>query len=560
MPKDPIDIRRWRTLLRKGNLDTCLQEVSNWTQQLQQFIEESRTLQSRYGALDNKRKKNTISDEKYNLGYSRITDETFKLIDDIHQSTLRSTKQQLAPVSEDELGFREALSNILPPEVSHLEVLSEGDYNVVYKARRYVGTELEDEVAIKAFKNISLIQDESAKKLEYKFGLAQKYSNMDGIVTIFSNNMKVFPQFYIMRYITGLDLDHYLDQDWPMSLFEKKRLLRKMAEALKKGHQDDLLHLNLRPSNVKIDADGDPQLLPFQIVQFNFSRQNIKRIKRLVTYWSPEQVNGGDLSGQTDQYALGLIAYELFTKKPLFSGDTVLEIIQRRFEVDQTMAKFYEDNIPDVLQKELEATHCPPFFIDTIRQMLQYDPGLRFPDMDELLDEIESIEAPRKRIKADFKLLERSLSRCRKKEQFYTNFYANFFKKRPDYEALFERVFIAKERKGRELPVNYEDQTPKLDEKKIRYRWQFQHKMLDLAMDRILLFHQDTKQISPRMGSLAKSHVDLGIPVEDFSVFLLCMKETLVETDHKTWEDPTTIDKLWEAFTTPVLKMMKSKA
>ncbi len=62
------------------------------------------------------------------------------------------------------------------------------------------------------------------------------------------------------------------------------------------------------------------------------------------------------------------------------------------------------------------------------------------------------------------------------------------------------------------------------------------------------------------MGSLAKSHVDLGIPVEDFSVFLLCMKETLVETDHKTWEDPTTIDKLWEAFTTPVLKMMKSKA
>ncbi len=559
MPKDPIDIIRWRTLLRKGNLETCLQEVSNWTQQLQQFIEEGRALQARYSVLNQEQKKNIISKEVSDVKQAQITDETFKLIDAIHQSTLRSTNQQLAPVSEDERGFREALSSILPPEISHLEVLSEGDYNVVYRARRYVGTKLEDEVAIKAFKNISLIQDESAKKLEYKFGLAQKYSNMDGIVTIFSNHMQEFPQFYIMRYISGLDLDDYLEQDWPMSLYEKKRLLRKMAEALKKGHQDDLLHLNLRPSNVKIDADGDPQLLPFQIVQFNFSRRNIKRIKRLVTYWSPGQVNGGELSGQTDQYALGLIAYELFTKQPLFSGDTVLEIIQRRFDIDQSMVKFYKENVPDILQKELESTDCPAFFIDTIRQMLQHDPGLRFLDMDELLDEIEAIDAPRKRIKADFRLLERSLSRCRKKKEFYTQFYANFFKKRPDYEALFEKVFWEKEQRGGEIPVAYTDTNLRLDEKKKKHRWQFQHKMLDLAIDRILLFHQDTQHIGPRIQSLAKSHTGLGIPVEDFGVFLSCMKETVLETDDKTWKNDAEIDPVWEAFCAPVLELMKSK-
>lgn len=558
MPEQPIIASNWRELIRRGELKECLDQVVAWTKQFQHFADTGDALQARYNALKKKNQDGGLSEADYREETNRIRSNLQILINEIYQSpALHQRSKTLAPISEDELGFRESLIEILPPEYSNLEVLSEGDYNVVYKATRNAGTELENDVAIKVFKNISLIQDESAKKLEHKFSLAQKYSNLDGIVTIYSSYMQLFPQFYVMRFIRGLDLDDYLEQDWPMSLHEKRRILLRIAEALRKGHQDDLLHLNLRPSNIKVDLDGDPQLLPFQIVQFNFSRRNIKRIKKLVTYWSPEQVNGGELTGRTDQFAFGLIAYELFTQKPLFIGDTVLDIMMRRFEVQQAITAFYEKGEPDILQQELEQTDCPPFFIDTIRQLLQSDPGLRFLDMDEIIDEIEDIEAKRPRVKADFKPLERSFDRCRKQEHFYFDFYQAFFKEKPAYEALFEKAFLEKEN-GRQKPTEITEEGT-LGEQRKKMRWQFQHRMLDLAMERMLLFHEKTPEIEDRMNKLAQSHQAFGIAPEDFVVFLDCMKTALLHADADRWPNSESIDKIWADFVSPILAIMKKK-
>ncbi|MEZ5039728.1 MAG: protein kinase [Saprospiraceae bacterium] len=555
MPVNPVETSQWRALIAKGRVEECLDEIAKWANQFESYIAHVNELQGRSINLKEKRNSGTQRVEDLIVEENKIIKALSELINDILRETLiHSPTKNLAPVSEDEPSFRETLINVLPPEISSLELLSEGDYNIVYKATRYAGTELEDEVAIKAFKNISLIQDENAKKIEFKFSLAQKYSNMDGIVTIFSNYMQVFPQYYIMRYVKGLDLDDYLAQDWPMSLHEIKHILRQVGQALKKGHHDDLLHLNLRPSNIKIDLDGDPQLLPFQMVQFNFSRRNIKRIKKLITYWSPEQINGEPLSSQTDQYALGLVAYELFNKKPLFLGDSVLEVIKRRFEVENALLLFYENGVPDILQKELEKTSCPAFFIDTIRQMLHPDPALRFLDMEELLDEIEEIEAPRTKINPDFRNLERSFSRCRKQDHFYTAFYQLFFEKRPQYILVFDRIFLAKEQQ--ETSLNYTHDEDKIDEKKSKARWQFQHEMLDLAMDRMLLFHQERTTIKPRLENLAKSHHHLNIPPEDFAIFLDCMKETIFKMDEKTWGTPKALDQVWKSFSKPVLDIM----
>ena len=558
MPEQPIAVGNWRQLIRIGELKECLKQVVAWTNQFQEFVDSANGLQFQFTTLEKERQNGTLNHENALVRENRIRTDLQELINKIYQSPiLHERSKQLAPVSEDEPGFRESLTEILPPEYSHLEVLSEGDYNVVYKAIRHAGTELENAVAIKAFKHISLIQDESAKKLEFKFSLAQKYSNLDGIVTIYSSYMSLFPQFYVMRFIRGMDLDDYLEQDWPMSLHEKRRLLLRIAEALRKGHQDDLLHLNLRPSNIKIDLDGDPQLLPFQIVQFSFTRRNIKRIKKLVTYWSPEQVNGGTLSGQTDQYSFGLIAYELFTKKPLFTGETVLDIMLRRFKVQQSITDFYEKGEPDILQDDLEKTDCPPFFIDTIRQLLQADPGLRFQDMDEIIDEIEDIEAKRTRVKSSFKPLERSFERCRKQDQFYKDFYESFFEEKPAYEQIFEQAFLAKE-KARNKPDSPSDELV-LDEQRKKLRWQFQHRMLDLAMERMLLFHENPPRIEDRIAKLAQSHQAFSISSEDFKVFLDCMKAALLHGDPDRWPTSASIEGIWSEFVGPILKIMQEK-
>lgn len=559
MPEQPKEIGNWRQLFQRGELKECLRQVVAWSNQFQHYADVANGLQSRFSALQQDQQNNILNAETAQVRESRIRKDLQDLINAIYQSpALHKRSSKLAPVSETESGFRESLLEILPPQFSNLEVLSNGDYNIVYKATRNAGTELENEVAIKVFKNISLIQDESAKSLEHKFSLAQKYSNLDGIVTIYSSYMQLFPQFYVMRFIRGLDLDDYLEQDWPMSLHEKRRILLRIAEALRKGHHDDLLHLNLRPSNIKIDLDGDPQLLPFQIVQFSFNRRNIKRVKKLITYWSPEQINGGELTGQTDQFSFGLVAYELFTQKPLFAGDTVIDVMLRRFEVQQSITDFYTKGKPDMLQQELEKTDCPAFFIDTIRQLLQADPGLRFQDMDEIIDEIEDIEAKRTRVKSAFKPLERSFDRCRKQESFYADFYQSFFEQKPAYEALFEKAFLAKEKsraKGRRA-----GKIPLLNEQQKKMRWQFQHRMLDLAMERMLLFHEHAPKIEERLGALAQSHQAFGIAPEDFATFLECMKAALLHADPERWPTSDSINKIWAEFVQPILAIMQKKS
>ncbi len=568
MPEQPISVKDWRELIGKGKLEECLEQVVDCCGQFHEFANQSRNLLHQYNDLKSDAIVSTQTSESQSVRKNQISEGLLELLSKIEAcTTLAQKKVQHAPISKMETGFRESLKGVLPREFSNLQVLSKGDYNIVYKATRYAGTEQEDEVAIKALKNISLIEDESAKDLEHKFSLAKKYSNKDGIVTIHSSYMQVFPQFYVMRFIRGLDLDDYLEQDWPINLDEKRRILGRIAEALRQGHQDDLWHLNLRPSNVKIDLNGDPQLLPFQIIQFSFNRRNIKRIKKLITYWSPEQINGGDLCAQTDQYSLGLIAYELFTRQTLFEGDTVLDIIQKRFEIQQSIENYCQEATsgsakkpkPDFLEKELLKTDCPPLFIDTIRQMLRKEAENRFLDMDEIIIAIEDhIRAKTTRVPAIFRSLEKSFDKCRKQEQFYTDFYDAFFSKKPSYQALFEEAFLAKEK----LRIDPEDdhETFELNEQQKNFRWQFQHRMLDLAIERMLLFHEKAPKIKERMARLGRSHQSFGLKPKDFSLFLDCMKETLQKADPKSWPSPETIDPIWAKFVAPILTAMKKKS
>lgn len=560
MPEQPISIDKWKSLIRQGGLKDCLTQVVNWTKDHDEFENTAIALQSRLSILQTNNQRGRLSNDEFTREQGKIRDDLQLLIDNIDESKLlivEKVDRKLAPVSTNEKGFRESLRKILPKKYVGLEVLSEGDYNIIYKA---YDRDTEREVAIKAFKNVSLIQDQNAKKLEDKFKLVQQLSDVSGIVRIIDSELRQFPRYYVMLYIHGLDLDDYLKQDWPISIHEKRELLLNIARALQKGHQDDLFHLNLRPSNIKIDLNGNPQLLPFQIVPVNFSRQNIKRVKKLVTYWSPEQINGQQTTDKTDLYALGLVAYELFTRKPLFSGETVIELFQQRFKLQKSIEAKYDDlDKQDLLEQELSKTDCPPFFIATIRELLNEDPAIRFPgkNIEDVIYEIREIEANRSRVKKEFRNLEKSLISCRKKEKFYQEFYQSFFEQKPDYVVLFEQAFQAKDRSkassGSMATLTH------LNEQQKKKRWQFQYRMLDLAMERMLLFHEQAPQIESRMTQLAKSHQSFGIAHEDFELFLNCMKDALLKADPRRWPTPSAIEEIWKEFTAPILAFMQKQ-
>ncbi|GJM33666.1 MAG: hypothetical protein DHS20C18_26670 [Saprospiraceae bacterium] len=510
-------IQRWIGQIQHDQIGPCIEEIC---QELNDLNPDQRetviNLSARFNNVRKDDNKGTISLEEKTLEMNKIRVSLLSVMMDI-QDQLIAEQQHIRTIrlAQNETEFREMLEEALPPEkYTDLKCISNGDYCLVYSALRNRNSHFREKVAIKVFKNLSLIDEENVQELADRFAKSRQYSHVDGIITILDDGLIHPPRFYVMPYVDGMRLSDRLKLDWPLQLREIKKVLLKITEALIQGHQDELLHLNLRPSNIMIDREGEPQIFPFQVIRFNVSQRSIGRIKQIVAYWSPEQFNGEELTEKTDQYALGLVAFELFRHLPFFRGDTVLEVLNKRIT--------FENN-PDMLEEELSETFCPKPMIKAIRRMLSYHPADRFADLDEVWDEIDNLIVSSKPTskKDDQRKLKRSFDRCRKQEHFYRFFYDHFFSKSPQSKAIFEKHFQAK-------ATEYKQTEEAL--------WDYQHRMLDLAIDRLLAFYGDPHSLKNRLSRLAQNHTAMGIPPAEFHTFLACLKETIAQKDTESWK------------------------
>ncbi len=110
-------------------------------------------------------------------------------------------------------------------------------------------------------------------------------------------------------------------------LFSRKDRLRcfmRICDAVHHAHQKLVLHCDIKPANIVLDADGRPKLLDFGVAAVIQERSpsTLQRVRALSGgYASPEQFRGEPLSTRTDIYSLGLVLYELVTGTPAISID-----------------------------------------------------------------------------------------------------------------------------------------------------------------------------------------------------------------------------------------------
>ncbi|WP_255120249.1 protein kinase domain-containing protein [Synechococcus sp. Cruz CV-v-12] len=104
-----------------------------------------------------------------------------------------------------------------------------------------------------------------------------------------------------------------------LSWREKWELLLKVCDAIQHAHQRGVIHRDLKPANILVDEKNNPKVVDFGIAraaELDSDRSNATREGQLIgtpSYMSPEQLLDGDASAASDIYALGVIAYELFT-------------------------------------------------------------------------------------------------------------------------------------------------------------------------------------------------------------------------------------------------------
>jgi serine/threonine-protein kinase len=150
------------------------------------------------------------------------------------------------------------------------------------------------------------------------------------VVTVFDAG-EVEGNLYIsMRYVEGSDLGKLLAREGPLEPSRTVSILGQIASALDAAHAQGLVHRDVKPANMLVEARGGTAadrayLSDFGISKRTTSREGLTRTGQFVgtvDYVAPEQITGGAVDGRTDVYSLGCVLYECLSGHVPFPGET----------------------------------------------------------------------------------------------------------------------------------------------------------------------------------------------------------------------------------------------
>lgn len=135
--------------------------------------------------------------------------------------------------------------------------------------------------------------------------------------------------YLVMEYVEGRALDAYCDAG-KLNVEARLRLFLKVCEAVDYAHRNLVVHLDLKPSNILVTADGTPKLLDFGTSKLlHADGEFTTTISATPSYASPEQLRNEAVTTACDVYSLGVILFELLSgKRP--SGDASLAVLIER--------------------------------------------------------------------------------------------------------------------------------------------------------------------------------------------------------------------------------------
>ena len=122
--------------------------------------------------------------------------------------------------------------------------------------------------------------------------------------------------YFVMEYIEGQPIDRFCDQG-KLSVAERLKLFQGVCSAVQHAHRNLVIHLDIKPANILITAEGTPKLMDFGIARLLnpevVGDSPATDLALTPAYASPEQVRGEGVSTTTDVYSLGVVLYEVLT-------------------------------------------------------------------------------------------------------------------------------------------------------------------------------------------------------------------------------------------------------
>lgn len=244
----------------------------------------------------------------------------------------------------------------------------------VYKGR---DVRTGNQIAVKVLKEEFLDNEELVRRFKNE-SKAISILNHPNIVKVYDVSVTDQLQYIVMEYIDGITLKEYLKQrNSALTWKEVVHFATQVLSALDHAHSKGIVHRDVKPQNIMLQADGSIKMMDFGIARFSRAQSQTVSDKAIgsVHYISPEQAKGDHTDARTDIYSVGVMMYEMLSGKLPFDGTGAVSIaIMQISEKPKPLAEV-APNIPVGLRQITE-------------KAMEKDPADRYQSAQEMLDAI----------------------------------------------------------------------------------------------------------------------------------------------------------------------------
>jgi serine/threonine-protein kinase len=270
-------------------------------------------------------------------------------------------------------------------ELEALRAATLGDYEIAGELGRggmatvYLAHDiaLDRKVAIKVMSPILSLGDGVERfRREAKTAASLSHPN---IIPIYAVRHSERLLYFVMKYVDGRSLDSIIRELGPLPIPMVQAILGQAASAFGYAHRRGVIHRDIKPGNILIDDEGWAIVTDFGIAKVSEAEQLTSTGLSVgtPTYMSPEQVAAQAVTGASDQYSLGVVAYEMLTGKPPFHGGGMMAMMYAH--VHQAPAPI-EAVRPD----------CPERLRAAVMRMMAKDPADRWASVEDVIAAIGS--------------------------------------------------------------------------------------------------------------------------------------------------------------------------
>ena len=285
-------------------------------------------------------------------------------------------------LSKSESELRSHIASVLDSAYELDKEIGRGGMGIVFKAR---DRRLKRVVAVKLLPPELAFRSEIRMRFLREAETAAQLSHPN-IVPIYAVDEKGGLVYFVMGFIDGDNLAKRIHDRGPMEPAEVRRILRDVSDALAYAHAHKVVHRDIKPDNILLDAQSQRPM----VTDFGIARAISEGDARLTAtgiaigtpaFMSPEQSAGDrDVDGRSDLYSLGVVAYQMLCGDLPFNANStpallVKHLSERPVPIDQRCA-------------------LPPDLARAVMLLLEKNPDDRFQSANELIAALDSGNSP----------------------------------------------------------------------------------------------------------------------------------------------------------------------